>query len=146
MFNSKIYYGVSWNKIKYSNVEVKETKKKERKIAITSSSEMHNKNVSFDLVMSAGAGYKALKVIEGDADIYYLSKNSTFKWDTCACQAILMSLGGDLVEMKNSILEKRPIPLKYSDDKDKCNEFGLIAYKNVNDFYALVSDLSDIYY
>lgn len=137
---SKIFYGISLNGIKYSNVQPRVNT---RKIAITSSSEVHKSN-SFDICMSAGAGYKALKVIEGDADIYYLSKASTFRWDTCCCQAILRSLGGDIVEFKNSIIEKRPIPLKYSDNnEDKCNRNGLIAYRDVNDFKLLAEDLSD---
>jgi inositol polyphosphate 1-phosphatase len=137
---SKIFYGISLNDIKYSNVQPRVSS---TRIAITSSSEVH-KCKSFDVAMSAGAGYKALKVIEGDADIYYLSKGSTFRWDTCACQAILRALGGDIVEFKNSIIEKQPIPLKYPDNnEDTCNRNGLIAYRDVDDFYKLVQDLSD---
>ncbi|XP_070502804.1 inositol polyphosphate 1-phosphatase [Chironomus tepperi] len=140
-YDSKIFYGISLNDIKYSNVQ---PRVKSRKIAITSSSEVHSRCSSFEISMAAGAGYKALKVIEGDADIYYLSKASTFRWDTCACQAILRALGGDIVEFKNSIIEKQPIPLKYPDNnEDKCNRNGLIAYRDVNDFYKLVGDLSD---
>lgn len=138
---SIIYYGACIKGIKYSNVSTRQSS--ERQIAIISSSEQHKTSV-FDTVMAAGAGYKALKVIEGDADIYYLSKASTFKWDTCACQAILMSIGGDMVEMKNSIAEMRPIPLKYTNDDDKCNVNGLIAYRNVDNFYRLANDLSSI--
>lgn len=139
---SKIFYGVSLNGIKYSNVQPRVTS---RKIAITSSSEVHSKSISFEISSASGAGYKALKVIEGDADIYYLSKASTFRWDTCACQAILRALGGDIVEFTSSIIEKRPIPVKYPDNnEDKCNRNGLIAYRDVNDFYKLVEDLSGV--
>ncbi|KJE95240.1 inositol polyphosphate 1-phosphatase-PA [Capsaspora owczarzaki ATCC 30864] len=42
---------------------------------------------------TSGAGYKMLTVVEGVADAYFLSKGSTYKWDSCAPHAILRSLG-----------------------------------------------------
>eukprot|EP00937_MAST-01D_sp_MAST-1D-sp2_P003704 g3704.t1 len=41
-----------------------------------------------------GAGFKLLCVVLGCADVYVLSKPSTYKWDTCAPHAILLALGG----------------------------------------------------
>jgi len=54
----------------------------------------------FDVVVAAGAGYKILLVILGRVDIYVTTK--TYKWDTCAGQAILGSQGGGLTELETS--------------------------------------------
>ena len=44
----------------------------------------------------SGCGYKLLSVITGLADAYVLSKDSSFKWDTCGPHAILLAMGGNL--------------------------------------------------
>lgn len=43
----------------------------------------------------AGAGYKLLTVARGQADVYLLSKGSTYRWDTCGPHAILRALGAE---------------------------------------------------
>jgi len=55
-------------------------------------------NSGFDIVFAAGAGYKILLVVLGCVDIYVTTK--TYKWDTCAGDAILNSLGGGLMDLK----------------------------------------------
>jgi inositol polyphosphate 1-phosphatase len=50
---------------------------------------------------ASGAGYKLLCVIEQLACAYLVSKSSTFKWDTCGPHAILCSMGGNVVSLKN---------------------------------------------
>jgi inositol polyphosphate 1-phosphatase len=139
-YKSNIFYGISLNDLKITNVSNAEEATGE-KLAIISSSEAFKLN-SFRTVAAAGAGYKALKVIQHDADIYYLSKDSTFKWDTCACQAVLRALGGDIVEFTSSVKSKLPIPLKYGEGEEKCNRYGLIAYQNIEDFLKLVEGIS----
>jgi len=52
----------------------------------------------FDVVVAAGAGYKLLLVVLGQVDIYVTTK--TYKWDTCAGQAILASQGGGMTELE----------------------------------------------
>ena len=89
-------------------------------------------------MISSGAGYKILKVIENDASIYFLSKNTTFKWDTCAGQAILNSIGGDVIDLQASIMKKKPISLTYKDGEDNCNRNGLIAYRSVTHLINLI--------
>lgn len=136
-YASKIFYGISLNENKFSNIQRKHS---EEKVAVISSSETCIQS-SFKTVASAGAGYKSLKVIEGDVCIYFLSKGSTFKWDTCACQGILRSLNGDIVDLKSSLREKKPIPLRYGENDDNCNQNGIIAYENLDDLMILLSEL-----
>ncbi|XP_069471767.1 inositol polyphosphate 1-phosphatase [Ambystoma mexicanum] len=52
---------------------------------------------SENLYFAAGAGYKSLCVVQGLADVYIFSEDTTFKWDSCAPHAILMSLGGGIL-------------------------------------------------
>ncbi|CAG9767659.1 unnamed protein product [Ceutorhynchus assimilis] len=89
-------------------------------------------NGGFDLVVSRGAGYKLLTVVLGLADAYILSKPSTFFWDTCAPQAILRALGGNIVEMNGIVTLQMKQCLTYNNDKggSKCNSKGIIAYRN----------------
>lgn len=72
---------------------------KNTKLAVVSSTEDEKyikalKDLGYTVVFSAGAGHKILKVVCGDADLYLLSKNSTFKWDTCGPHAILNAIQG----------------------------------------------------
>jgi len=74
-----------------------------KKIVVMSSSESeyarsyYEKNEeTASVYFPAGAGYKVLTVITGDADAYILSKDSTFKWDTCGPHAILRASGGGI--------------------------------------------------
>jgi inositol polyphosphate 1-phosphatase len=138
-YKSKILWGVAIDDEKHSNVESSEITDK---IAILSSTESHQdvlKNAGFKTITSAGAGYKILKVIESHACLYFLSKGTTFKWDSCAPHAILRSLDGDIIDLKESISNRKPISLTYREDEDKCNSNGLIAYRKIDDLMALLS-------
>ncbi|XP_073815576.1 inositol polyphosphate 1-phosphatase-like isoform X3 [Musca autumnalis] len=121
--------------------------------------------LGYEFAFSAGAGHKALKVITNEVDAYVLSKGSTYKWDTCAPQAILRSLNGDIIEFQTSIKEGKPIPLKYIKSGDqveeeeeeeeekenseegtvdwKCNSHGLIAVRDVKLFDDLLAKLTN---
>lgn len=93
----------------------------------------------FQLVGAAGAGYKILAVITGLADAYILSKNSTFKWDTCGPQAILRALGGDLFNYRDAAAGVLTA-VAYKDDcghednvkgvSKYCNKGGIIACRD----------------
>lgn len=52
---------------------------------------------------TGGAGYKVYCAIQQLVSAYVLSKGSTFKWDTCAPHAILLSLGGGIVDLKKGL-------------------------------------------
>ena len=54
-------------------------------------------SAGFNLVFTAGAGYKQLCVIDGLASIYVCTSSSTYKWDTCGPHAILSASGGGMV-------------------------------------------------
>lgn len=136
---SRIFYGVAVENFRHSNVEEKETREPANRIAVLSCSE--SLESSFRSVFAAGAGYKSLKVIEGDADLYFLSKASTFKWDTCAPQAILRALGGNILDMKKSLHAKKAVELNYSRNESSCNEGGIIAYRNPEDVERLLDEL-----
>lgn len=45
-----------------------------------------------------GCGYKALLVMLGVADAYVYPQPGTKRWDTCAPEAVLRALGGDLTD------------------------------------------------
>lgn len=51
------------------------------------------------LLQFGGAGYKVLSVIDGLADCYIYPRDGTKRWDTCAPEAILRSLGGKLTDV-----------------------------------------------
>lgn len=93
---------------------------------------------------AAGAGYKSLCVVQGLADIYIFSEDTTYKWDSCAAHAILRAMGGGIVDMKEC-LERSPetgldLPqlLYHRENKGAsgvdlwANKGGLIAYRSRN--------------
>lgn len=92
----------------------------------------------YELCQAAGAGYKLLCVILGIAQAYILTRDSTFKWDTCAPHAILRAQGGDILVRKGLINTDECV--KYSSpDFDEgfpdlmaqyCNRGGIIAYRS----------------
>ncbi|CAL7940693.1 unnamed protein product [Xylocopa violacea] len=103
-------------------------------------------NAGFTLVEAAGAGYKILNVALGQVDAYILSKGSTYMWDTCGPQALLRSLGGEIIEFQSFI--KNPnsdyIDVKYLPTSMKfSNSNGLIAYRNFETLETLKSILCE---
>nr|XP_033800007.1 inositol polyphosphate 1-phosphatase [Geotrypetes seraphini] len=96
------------------------------------------------LHVAAGAGYKTLCVVLGLVDIYFFSGESTFRWDSCAGQAILLALGGGIVnwaecmkQMKNGETMLDLPHLVYNVEEAGAeslhkwaNRGGLIAFKS----------------
>lgn len=138
-FERKFYYGFSIGDLKYSSVEIASEREESEKIAILSSSE--SLKSTFKPVFAAGAGYKSLKVIEGHADVYLLSKPSTFKWDSCGPHAILRGLGGGMLDMKRSLEGEEMVELSYLENEGTCNEGGIIAYRRIEDAERVVREL-----
>jgi inositol polyphosphate 1-phosphatase len=139
-FKSKIFWGASINGENHHNI-ADSSSDNSKKIAIISSAETRRatlESAGYKTVIANGAGYKILKVIENDASIYFLTKDSTFKWDTCAGQAILNAIGGDVIDLQASIKKKKPISLTYGESQDKCNKTGLIAYRSVTHLINLI--------
>jgi inositol monophosphatase 3 len=75
---------------------------------------------SFEINTAAGAGYKVLEVIKGNADAY-LHVTNIKKWDLCAGNAILNALEGTMVTLNGEKLD-------YSPDTDPMNSKGILAY------------------
>ncbi|XP_020849264.1 inositol polyphosphate 1-phosphatase [Phascolarctos cinereus] len=91
---------------------------------------------------AAGAGYKSLCVVQGLVDVYIFSEDTTFKWDSCAAHAILKSIGGGMVDLREC-LKRNPetgldLPhLLYNVDNQGAtgidrwaNKGGLVAYRS----------------
>ncbi|XP_065363805.1 inositol polyphosphate 1-phosphatase [Calliphora vicina] len=166
IYNSALYWGIALPDLQAHSKRLDSETNRSRLLGIFSSSERADLlqqmlDLGYEFAFSAGAGHKALKVITGEVDVYVLSKASTFKWDTCAPQAILRSLNGDIIDFKNSIKEGKAIPLTYTTaaasenseeggdetegtDKDwKCNCNGLIAIKDLKLLEHLLEKLAE---
>lgn len=104
----------------------------------------------YKLCQAAGAGYKLLCVILGIAQAYILTRDSTFKWDTCAPHAILRAQGGDILIRKT--LGDTNTGVQYSTpDFDEgvpdmmaqyCNRGGIVAYRSENTLENILSALT----
>ncbi|XP_050309681.1 inositol polyphosphate 1-phosphatase [Anthonomus grandis grandis] len=95
----------------------------------------------YNTAVSTGAGYKLLAVILGLVDAYVLSKPTTYFWDTCAPQAILKSIGGNIITM-DSLKRKQKDFIRYHNitNETKCNKNGIVAYRDEQ----ILSDLMEI--
>ncbi|XP_071072317.1 inositol polyphosphate 1-phosphatase isoform X2 [Dasypus novemcinctus] len=116
--------------------------------AVISTSEKENIKAALSCVCgdrvfrAAGAGYKSLCVVQGLVDIYIFSEDTTFKWDTCAAHAILRSMGGGMVDLKECLGRNPEMGLDlpqlvyHVENRDAtgvdrwCNKGGLIAYRS----------------
>lgn len=72
------------------------------------------------MIRVGGAGQKVLLVIEGKAHAYVFASRGCKKWDTCAPEAILESLGGRLTDMFGQ-------QLTYNRNENFTNELGVLA-------------------
>ncbi|CAG9792714.1 unnamed protein product [Diatraea saccharalis] len=86
-------------------------------------------NFPYNIDTAPGAGYKLMKVSQGEAIAYILSKGTTFLWDTCAPHAILRARGGDIITYKSQESVKYNIP-ECNDNQQYCNSNGIIAYND----------------
>jgi len=92
------------------------------------------RNEGYDVVEAAGAGYKILAVIQGWVDIYITAKDSTYKWDTCAGQAILNSLGGGITDLRTGKQTIYHLPLQEQKGIDQwSNVGGIVAFRTQDD-------------
>ncbi|XP_063977711.1 inositol polyphosphate 1-phosphatase [Diachasmimorpha longicaudata] len=102
-------------------------------------------NCGFNLIEVSGAGYKILSVATGHADAYILSRGSTYKWDTCAPQALLCSQGGGILDFNKCTTNSESIDLdlKYHEDgENHANRGGLIAYREKSTLDLLCKSLA----
>lgn len=130
-YKSQVVWGISMNELRVTNLQ---STIKKTKLAVVSSSEDEKytkalKDLGYTVVCSAGAGHKILKVIVGDVDIFLLSKNTTFKWDTCGPHAILNAIEGGLFKIEDIIESGCVTEIDYSDERPNVNEGGLLALR-----------------
>ncbi|KFB40174.1 AGAP001047-PA-like protein [Anopheles sinensis] len=134
-YRGKIYWGLSVGDLKFNNIAPHEP---EARIAILSPSEQSKyvdfirNQLKYDVIYSSGAGYKILKIATGEAELFLLSKGTTYKWDTCAPQAILRSMNGDLFNLQETLINKSVKNIAYQDRKTIRNVGGVIAYQNID--------------
>ena len=70
----------------------------------------------------------------GWVDIYITAKDSTYKWDTCAGQAILNSLGGGITDLRTGEQTSYHLPLKNRRGIDQwSNVGGIVAFRTKDD-------------
>jgi len=80
---------------------------------------LNKKFDDLEIVIAAGAGYKALEVAQNKVDAY-LHMTAIKKWDVCAGNAILNALGGKMTTKHGKLLT-------YYNNSDFVNNDGLIA-------------------
>lgn len=120
------------DEVKATNLPVLEPKT--TKLAVVSSSEDEKytkalKDLGYTIVFSAGVGHKILKVISGEADLYLLSRNTSFKWDTCGPHAILNAIDGGLFKIEDIIESGSVVEVDYNDERPNANDGGLLALR-----------------
>ncbi|XP_044762186.1 inositol polyphosphate 1-phosphatase [Coccinella septempunctata] len=127
-------WGVSYNSTKINSLNTPPTRSHCAYLSSSEDEAVKTRliNKGYIIKEAPGAGNKILKVIKGQGDCYVLSKSTTFKWDTCGPQAILKSLGGDIVSYSEA-LENRIVSLKYPHDVEgksgTSNGGGLLAFR-----------------
>ncbi|KAJ9577485.1 hypothetical protein L9F63_005986, partial [Diploptera punctata] len=134
------HWGVKFENIcQFSKSLPQKSQHRTSKRVVLSSSESEElksrlSSAGYTIAEASGAGYKQLCVACNDADVYVLSKGSTFRWDTCGPHAILKSLGGGIVTYNQVLESTSPLDsheLCYSsDDTTYCNSNGLIAFRD----------------
>lgn len=132
-----IYWGVSTDGCNVNNIKAMETSQEnKKKVAVVSLSEDRKyiyylrDTLKYDVIFSAGAGHKLLMLILGHADLLLVSKGSTYLWDTCAPHAILRSMGGNLINLKDTLETKRPTDLQYHNHiAVKANFGGILGFR-----------------
>jgi 3'(2'), 5'-bisphosphate nucleotidase len=93
-----------------------------------------------EIIHAGGAGYKVLCVIDGQADCYIYPRNGTKRWDTCAPEAVLRSLNGQLTDVFGQ--DYCYANNNSNDMKTIENQYGLVATCESNTSYYC-SYLSD---
>lgn len=76
---------------------------------------------------AAGAGYKAMGVVNGTFDLY-VHTTAIKKWDICAGNAILNTVNGAMTTLKGERIDYSPLSgVKVTD--------GILAARHYHDFY-----------
>eukprot|EP01084_Bolivina_argentea_P069282 126092_1 len=124
--NNNKYDGIQFNEIK-NNLSIRITSKIKRRNIVTTKIHFREGMKKYiecckadKLIQAGGAGGKALLIIEGAADCFLFPQFGTKKWDTCAAEAVILSLNGILTEPDGNRLD-------YHSDTDIQNSNGFVA-------------------
>jgi len=79
------------------------------------------------VISAGGAGYKAVEVIRGKADVY-AHVTLIKKWDICAGNALLNAVGGKMKTLKNETIT-------YDKESGPLNKNGLLASMSHFNYY-----------
>lgn len=92
------------------------------------------------VVLVGGAGHKVLLLIEGKVHAYVFASKGCKKWDTCAPEAVLHSVGGRLTDLLGK-------PISYSKDVKFPNASGVLATVSNHDWYVsqIPEDIRDMF-
>jgi len=83
-------------------------------------------------VISQGAGQNLLRVLRGETSVFVQGPGAS-RWDTCACEALLMTVGGNVTTLEGT-------PYQYLQDAPSyLNSEGLIAART-GEIHARVLD------
>ncbi|GIY52643.1 inositol polyphosphate 1-phosphatase [Caerostris extrusa] len=155
-WRSKYYWSLNYEDECITSASLQNNLRKEddRKVVVVSSSEgkqlQETISSKYRTVHAAGAGYKSLLVACKMADMYVLSRGTTYFWDTCGPHALLSAQGGGILKFNeihnatsidsNDLVDKQ---VKYLLKGDKGgsesfrNAHGLIAYRKPEDVIEL---------
>uniref|UniRef100_UPI00398EED81 inositol polyphosphate 1-phosphatase n=1 Tax=Pristiophorus japonicus TaxID=55135 RepID=UPI00398EED81 len=159
-WRGKYYWGISYQDINIHSVPKQIPAHHNQLSIVMSSSEKEGIKKALAplcgdrMYYASGAGYKGLCTILGLADAYVFTKDTTFKWDTCAPHAILKSLGGGIVNLAKALAEPKDggpagypeLQYKKPDEGAKetekwANTGGLVAYRSRQHLEAIINAL-----
>lgn len=141
-FNETVFGVVGFGAVnsKGEKIKLKSEEETEKKIVVSRSHAGKVKEIAekaygegMKVEPAGGSGYKTMRLIDGTAEIY-LHSTAIKKWDTCAGDAILRSLGGAMLDLSGE-------PLKYSEKEPILNKKGLVAsVRNPYTHYTKIRD------
>ncbi|XP_076057821.1 inositol polyphosphate 1-phosphatase isoform X2 [Oratosquilla oratoria] len=157
-WQGKAYWGISYEGLQIHNIpDLPSTPKGIHPTVVLSSSEAPHLQQAlkerFTLIPTTGAGYKILLVVLGTADAYFLSKGSTFRWDTCAPHGVLRALGGNVLRFQlisdktpeEAIEQEELLCIRYHKPNESqevsnhwCNLEGVVAYRQPRILHELL--------
>ena len=163
------WWGVSYDEVHANSIPSSLSNTDEHHLVISaneSPSLCDDLSSEYVTVKASGGGYKLLCVIQNLVSVFLLSKPSCYKWDTCSPHAILLSLGGGVLDLHRALdimnenrgltidglcaTLKRDAQLKYNHPdlvnhhpgQKWCNSGGLLAYRNIGTAVRLLQRLA----
>ncbi|XP_056283341.1 3'(2'),5'-bisphosphate nucleotidase 1 [Pseudoliparis swirei] len=82
-----------------------------------------------EVIRVGGAGNKIIQLLEGKASAYVFASPGCKKWDTCAPEAILRAVGGQLTDMHGKAY-------RYDADVKHMNSAGVLATLRNHEYYV----------